>query len=137
MVHALEKVRTLLNPDGCILAIHDLVDPPRISVQSTQYQYYAGQLFSDNNFENQRMADQAIDLVVQEGSFTASQFNIFENLIHIESFTSLQEWLDDTWESAYLTDQTQNKIIELADQLGAQAEVVVHMISRIIRLDPS
>lgn len=137
MVHALRKVKTLLNPGGCILAIHDLVDPPRITVQSTQHQFYAGQLFSDTDFENQRLANQAIDLLVQDGSFTSSQFNIFENLIRLDSFTSFQEWLDETWESAYLTDQTQNKIIELTSQMGAQAEVVVHMLSRIIRLDPS
>jgi hypothetical protein len=136
MVHALQLVKTWLNPEGSVLVIHDLVDPPRISVHGKNQQYYAGQLFSDNGFENQRQADLAVDQVVQEESFSVSKFRVFENDLRANSLAALLDWLDDQWESAYLTDGTLDMIGELEKQLGSGAEIVLHMISRIVQLDP-
>ena len=137
MVHALKKVKPWLSPEGHILVIHDLVDPPRIEVHNQNQQLYAGQLFSDNGFENQRMADQAIDQVVQEGLFSSSQPHIFENYDRADSLTSLLDWLAETWESTYMTDGTKRKIDDLVEQMGWESEVVLHMLTRIVKLDPA
>jgi hypothetical protein len=137
MVHALQLVKSWLNPGGTVLVIHDLVDPPRIAVHRKGHQYYAGQLFSDNGFENQRQADLAVDQVVQEGNFSVSKFRVFENDLRADSLDALLDWLDDQWESAYLTDGTRSMIGELVKQLGSGAEIVLHMLSRIVQLDPA
>ena len=137
MVHALNKVKPWLSQEGIILVIHDLVDPPRIEIHNQNHHLYAGQLFSDNGFENQQLADQAINQVVQENLFTSSQSRIFESYLRADSFTSLMDWLADSWESAYVTESTQRKIHELVEFLGSDTEVVLLMISRIVRLDPA
>ncbi len=135
-MHALQKVKSLLNPQGYILVVHDLVDPPRITVQYQDQIAYAGQLFSDTGFENQRLADLAIDEVVQQGVFTAPDFQTFENEMRADSLTALLEWLEESWESAYLSPGTQDKIRELVELYGSDAEIVIHMLSRITRLEP-
>jgi hypothetical protein len=136
MVHALEKSGSFLRPGGCILVIHDLVDPPRIEVHAPEGEFYAGQLLSNTGFENQRMADQAVDQAVQKGVFSSTQVQIFENYMRADSLASMDAWLAEDWESAYLTEGTRMEVEQLVDRLGAEAEVVLHLISRITRLDP-
>jgi len=135
-VHALEKSGSFLRPGGCILVIHDLVDPPRIEVHAPEGEFYAGQLLSNTGFENQRMADQAVDQAVQKGVFSSTQVQIFENYMRADSLASMDAWLAEDWESAYLTEGTRMEVEQLVDRLGAEAEVVLHLISRITRLDP-
>ena len=135
-MHALEKAGNYLNPGGCILVIHDLVDPPRIEVHNPDGQFYAGQLLSNTGFENQRMADQAVDQAIQKGGFSTTQAQIFENYIRADSLASMDNWLAEDWESAYMTKGTRIKVEQLVDRLGPESEVVLHMISRITRLDP-
>jgi len=136
MVHALEKSSSYLKPGGCILVIHDLVDPPRIEVHTPEGQFYAGQLLSNTGFENQRMADQAVDQAIQKGGFSSTRVQIFENYIRADSLAAMDAWLAEDWESAYMTKGTRREVEQLVDRLGPAAEVVLHMISRITRLDP-
>jgi len=136
MVHALEKSGNYLRPEGCILVIHDLVDPPRIEVHNPNGQFYAGQLLSNTGFENQRVADQSVDQAIQKGDFSTTQVQIFENYIRADSLAAMDAWLAEDWESAYMTKGTRIKVEQLVGRLGPEAEVVLHMISRITRLDP-
>jgi len=135
MVHALEKVRPWLDNSGYVLVIHDLVDPPRIEIHSDDQHIYAGQLLSDTGFENQHQADQAVDQVVQEGIYYSDQSRIFENNIRADSLQGMLEWLAESWESTYMTADTHQKVEELVDFLGEDSEVVLHLISRIVKLD--
>lgn len=134
-MHALRKVRPWIRPDGYVLVIHDLVDPPRIEVHNQQHYFYAGQLLNNNSFENLLQADQAVDTVIQEGIYSTKQSKIFENYIRADSLPSMLEYLADSWENAYMTDGTRNKLDELVETLGEDSEVVLHMISRMVRLD--
>lgn len=135
-MHALEKSGNYLGPGGCILVIHDLVDPPRLEVHNPDGQFYAGQLLSNTGFENQRMADQAVDQAIHKGVFSSSQAQIFENFIRADSLASLDAWVAEDWESAYMTKGTRIKVDQLVGRMGAEAEVVLRLISRITRLDP-
>jgi hypothetical protein len=136
MVHALERVRPWLGSEGYILEIHDVSAPPRIEVHTQQHQFYAGQLLSTTNYEGEYQADQAIDDVIQAGIFSSRHSKTFEYCIRADSLSSLQDYLAESWENTYLTQGTQQKIHELEGQLGQGSEVVLHMISRMIILDP-
>lgn len=95
MVHALKKAASSLNRGGVILEVHDLVDPPRIEVHTIESEIFAGQLFSDNNFENQRLADQAIGQLVEKGSLHSERAVVFENYIRSDTFDAFTDWLDE------------------------------------------
>ena len=136
MVHALRKAADLLRPGGCLLEIHDLLDPPRLEIHSHDQLFYAGQLLSTTGWENQRQAEQAVDQVIHEGTFSSSQVQVFENFIRALSLASLDTWLAEDWESAYMAEETRYQILKLVSQFGENAEVVLRMNSRLTRLDP-
>jgi hypothetical protein len=137
MVHALRKAARSLNPGGVILEVHDLVDPPRIEIHSREGELFAGQLFSDNNFENQHHADQAIGEMIEEGSLRSGRAIVFENYIRSDTFEAFTDWLDEEWESAFIPEGTKGKIIDLVAQAGDESEVVLRMVSRLINLVPA
>jgi len=137
MVHALRKAFSSLNPGGVILEVHDLVDPPRIEIHTNQSEIFAGQLLSDNNFENQRLADQAIGQVIEDGFLLSDQALVYENYLRADTFDSLTDWLDETWESAYIPEGTRRKVIDLIAKSGDESEVVLRMVSRLMELKPT
>ena len=136
MVHALEKAASCLNSGGVILEIHDLVDPPRIEVHSDHAEIFAGQLLTDNNFEIQRLADQAINQVIAAGKLSSAQAIIFESYIRADSFTSMAEYMDEEWESAYIPEDTKQQVIDIVAQLGENSEVVTRFVSRLNLFKP-
>lgn len=136
MVHALEKAASCLNSEGVILEIHDLVDPPRIEVHSGLGGIFAGQLLSDNNFENQRLADQAINQLVASGMLFSDHSVVFENFIRADTLDSLTDWLEVEWESAYIPGDTIKKVIDLVANVEGNSEVVLRMVSRINLFKP-
>jgi hypothetical protein len=136
MVHALEKAVSCLNSEGVILEIHDLVDPPRIEVHSDKGELFAGQLLSDNNFENQRLADQAINQVIASGQLSSDRSVVFENFAHADTIASLTNWLEEEWESAYIPADSFEKVNDLVAKAGEKSEVVLRLISRLNLLRP-
>ena len=136
MVHALKKASSFTKPGGVLIDIHDLLDPPRIEIHTSARKLYVGQLFSSNDFENQRQADQAINTAVQDGFLISEVARIFEYLILAESFEALNEWLTDTWQSAYIIDETTRLINKVINQEGKRVEIALRMVSRIMMLKP-
>ena len=94
-------------------------------------------MLSNNNFENQRLADQAIGQVIEDGLLLSDQALVYENYLRADSFDSLTDWLDETWESAYIPQGTRQKVIDLIAQSGEESEVVLRTVSRLMELKPA
>jgi hypothetical protein len=137
MVHALKKAASFTKPGGVLIDIHDLLDPPRIEIHTSGRKLYVGQLLSSNDFENQRQADQALNSAVQNGFLISEKARIFEYLILAESFEALNEWLADTWESAYIMDETTRLINQVINQEGNGTKIALRMMSRMMMLKPT
>lgn len=137
MVHALKKAASFTKPGGVLIDIHDLLDPPRIEIHTSGRKLYVGQLLSSNDFENQRQADQALNSAVQNGFLISEVARIFEYLILAESFEALNEWLADTWESAYIMDETTRLINQVINQEGNGTKIALRMMSRMMMLKPT
>ena len=135
MVHALEKALSYLHPGGVILEVHDLIEPPRIEVHSDDGQLFAGQLFSKTNFEYERMANQAINRVVAEGTLKSDRSTVFESYIRADSYASLAQWLADKWPNEYIPEETQRKVHHLESRAAEKSEVVLKMVSRLNQLN--
>lgn len=137
MVHALNKAASSLTRGGVILEVHNLVDPPRIEIHSSKGEVFAGQLFSDNDFEKERHADQAIGEMIEEGSLRSERAIVFENYIRSDTFDAFTDWLDEESESAFIPEGTKRKVIDLVVQSGGESEVVLRMVSRLMMLKPT
>lgn len=131
MVHALQKVVDYLRPEGVILEVHDLIEPPRIEVHSNLGELFAGQLLSQNYFKNERRANQAINQVVADGTLASDRSIVFESYIRADSFETLSNWLADEWPSEYIPEDTRRKVIDLEINAGENLEVVLRMVSRL------
>lgn len=136
MVHALEKVKDLLGPHGRVLEIHDLIDPPKIEVSVGASHRYIGQILSDTDFENQRIADEAILKVIYDGLYTSTRSAIFDYIMRADSLESMMAWLEESWESAYLIEDASQTIKKFQDQSREDFEIIVRFVSRIFQLDP-
>ena len=136
MVHALEKSRSLLSPQGTVLNIHDLPRPPRIEIHAQDGETFAGFLLSHTNFENQRLADQALAQVVEDGLFMSAEAHLFNYQIYTDTLETLEELLTESWETAYLPDDTMARISDLLSSAGDDAEIVLRMTARLSMLRP-
>ena len=137
MVHALQKAASFLNSGGVLIEVHDILDPPRIEVHAGGRANYIGQLLSSNDFEDQRYAEKALLQVIQNEFLNSVQSRIFEYLFYADSFADLNQWLEDSWEDAYMLDETKHLIDKLTKQDGKSAKIVLRMISRIMKLKPT
>jgi hypothetical protein len=137
MVHALEKTRGLLQPGGILLNVHDIPQSPRLEIHGSGHERYAGLLLSRSDFENQRLADEALDQAVREGFFVREDVKIFEYLIHADTFEALNEMLEETWETAYIPQGTVDKIVDFMRAAGEGAEIILRMPARITKLRPT
>lgn len=136
MVHALKKTRNLLNPGGVVLNVHDLPDPPRIDVYTGGRASGAGRMLSHTDFEMQRQADDALAQAVEDGLFTKEEEQIFEYTIHADTYDALKECLAESWETAYLPEETTKQVNSLMSRAGEQAKILMRLSARITRLKP-
>jgi hypothetical protein len=144
MVHALEEIHSLLKPNGCLIDIHPVLEPPQAEV------YQAGKLLyseiSPENFEEDyRQAENELHQVVQRRLYDIDGSGEFDFLTYASSVIELYNFFEEI--SAY-SDRTKDE--ELAAQLaelaarvenkmqaaGEGAEVGYHERARITRLRP-
>lgn len=137
MVHALEKIRSFLRPHGVLLNIHDLPRPAQIEVHTPDSQTFAGFLLSHTDFENQRLADEALAQAVENGSFSSVEVHYFNYPIQADTLSDLEELLADSWENSYLQVGTKERISDLLSSAGDRGEIVLRLTARLSILIPT
>ena len=137
MVHALQKAASFLNSGGVLIEVHDILDPPRIEIHAGGRANYIGQLLSSNDFEDQRYAEKALLQVIQNKFLSSVQSRIFEYLFYADSFADLNQWLEDSWEDAYMLDETKHLIEKMVKREGEGAKIALRSVARIMKLKPT
>lgn len=145
MVHALEKIRRLLKPDGYLIDIHPIREKPLIKI------YREGDsLFSESDpgydtDESLKHADKALEEVVQRGLYLIEGREEFEVATYASSATELQDyWVkyeayDDEPKDDVIA-KRQNNMYAKANEIMQKApgsEISYHERARITRLKPS
>ncbi len=102
MVHALEKVHTLLAENGRFLDIHPHPDEPEIVVQLDGETHLAGWLHETDDRVEYGQADQALANVVQRGFFHMQQHETFMFHTYADSVVALQDYLAENWQDAVI-----------------------------------
>ncbi|HSF80055.1 MAG TPA: hypothetical protein VLA49_02410 [Anaerolineales bacterium] len=134
MVHALHQARNLLKPGGLLVNIHDLPIPHVLAVHSAGTTSRAGWLLDQVDFENERSALNALAQLVSEGSFLLEDEQDFVFDVYVDDLPELQKWLADSWESAYLSDSTIQRIVGLYQQAAQKARIVLKVPTRMTKL---
>ena len=131
MVHALDKSRSFLRPNGNLLNVHDLPRPPRIEVHTPVAEYFAGYLLSYIDFRDLRLAEEALEQVVEDGQFSILGEHLFNYPICADTFADLEDLLSESWDDSYLTEGTANRIKELIRMAEDEAKIVLGLTARL------
>ena len=116
MVDALIKIRELLKPDGLLIDIHpeDTILP--IFVQAGSVVTQVGEIDVESKFAKYRLADEAIDLVVEEELYTVDQQEIVDFVIYFDSVAECRQYLAEEWRDAKLSDSSWKQMAKLMTQ---------------------
>jgi len=145
MVHALEEIRRLLKPDGCLIDIHPTREAKFIKVHRGNDILFAE---SDPSYcgEDVKQAEEALTQVIQRGLFTMEHEGKFDLPVYGSSIAELQEFLaeNEAYDDSPMNEEVEARMLELFTRVesvlkgaGAGSEVAYHERARITRLRPS
>lgn len=146
MVHALEEIRRLLKPDGCLIDIHPVPEAPLIKVYQGINLLFAE---SDPGYDYDadiRHAEEALDKILQRGLFRIEGSDEFDLVTHGSSVAEVRDYwakygaYDASPKDNALT-ALQGQVYARADEImrttGGEAEIAYHERARITRLKPN
>lgn len=105
MVHALEIAGDLVGPGGVVVVAHDKRTPPTIELHQGPSHSIAGWLHDNEGFPMIRLADQAVENMIESDQFRLIDQSVFVYRTCIDSRNGFREWLDAQWETSFLPDQ--------------------------------
>jgi hypothetical protein len=133
MVHALEKIRQLLKPDGILLDIHLTNEPAAMAVRLREQLIPAGWLDESDDYVEYEWADEALQQVVNDHRFVLERVGVFEFVWHADSLNDLRAYLAAEWKDAIIDDVTAMRIEELLKLPVRDKEILVSEAIRIAR----
>ncbi len=133
MVHALEKIQQLLQPDGILLDIHPTNEPAAIAVRLREQLIPAGWMRESDDYAEYEWADEALQRVVDRQHFVLERAGTFEFVWHADSLNDLRNYLADEWKDAIIDDLTAMRIQELLKLPVRDKEILVSEAIRIAR----
>lgn len=133
MVHALEKIYTLLKPDGILLDIHPTNEPAALAVRLREQLIPAGWLHESDDYVEYEWADEALQRSVDTGRFKLERTGTFDFIWHADSMTDLRIYLAEEWKDASIDDVTAMRIEELLKLPVQDKEILVSEAIRMAR----
>jgi len=137
MVHALEKIRRLLKPDGILIDIHPPPEPSSIEVRIDRQTIPAGWLQESDDYTEYEDADDALARVVRSGLFAVEREGAFVLITHADTVAELREYVAEEWEEARVDDITAMRAEDLLSTPERDKEVILRESVRIARLRPA
>lgn len=133
MVHALEKIYTLLKPDGVLIDIHPTPEPAAVVVRVADRWLPAGWIDEVSDYVEYEWADAALQAATETGLFELEHRGAFEFVWHADSVADLLAYLADEWEDARIDPVTTARIEDMLRTPEADKEILVKEAIRIAR----
>jgi len=146
MVHTLEEIQRLLKSDGCLIDIQPLIEAPLLKVYQRDPEVFVEPDPSYDYEEDLRQADAALTQVFRRGLFVIEERSKFDFLTHGSSAQELLAFWGKTRADDNNTEedsaeqhikQVYNRIEEIRQAAGPEAEIALHERARVIRLAPN
>jgi hypothetical protein len=133
MVHALEKISQLLQPDGLLLDIHPTNEMAAIAVRLREQLIPAGWLHESDDYVEYEWADEALQHAIDDRRFVLERVGTFEFVWHADTLNDLRAYLAEEWKDAIIDDLTAMRIEELLKLPVRDKEILVSEAIRIAR----
>ena len=131
MVHALERASDLVRRGGVLIVVHDSLIPPSIEIHQGNNHSVAGRLYDDEGFPLIREADRAVVRLIESGRAALASHRAFPYHTQIDSYGDFCEWLDEQWETSYLTAHIDQRIKSRFLAGGTETSVFIYRQARI------
>ncbi len=136
MVHALEKIRRLLEPDGVLIDIHPTPEPSSIEVRIGKRTIPAGWLHESDDYAEYEAADDALARAAQRGLYVVERQGTFAFVTYADTVAELRDYVAEEWEEARVDDVTAMRAEELMSTVERDKEVILREPVRVARLRP-
>jgi SAM-dependent methyltransferase len=145
MVHALEEIRRLLKPDGCLIDIHPIPEAPQFKVYQGSKLLFAEPHPGYDYEADLRYAEEALEEVVRRGWFLLEGQGEFDLITYATSAAEMRDfWAEvNAYEDSPIDDAVtaqKEEVYAQADEIrraaGGGAEIAYHEKARITRLKP-
>ena len=134
MVHALEKTRKLLTPNGFVIEAHDVLQPRRIEVHRGARVVPAGELLDSSDFYELRQTNAAIEDVTDRGLFEIEAHTHLRYRFCAPSLAAFDQWLDAQWDTTYYPEPYAEIVRREMGGEASEGKVVIHAKARMIRM---
>lgn len=135
MVHALETIYQLLQPDGRLIDIHPVGSPSPIMVRSGKEAVPVG-LLREADYTDYWQAEAALATVVERHLFRRRQQREFDYTTAADSAAEMLAHLDANWKRAIVDEETRRCIKEGMASAGTDRELLIIQTVRISLLRP-
>ena len=118
MVHALEQIHDLLKPGGHLIDIHPNGELNEFYYALNDKEHFLGYMLETDDYIEYRQADEAIGTAIRKGLFCLNSAGGFEFRTYADSFTEMQEFLNENWSDALITDEVIANAMALEKEHG-------------------
>lgn len=104
MVDALTQITKLLKPDGLLIDIHpqDIILPIYVQIGAATTEI--GAIDVESKFAKYRRADEAINIVVQNETYSLRHKTVVDFLIYFDTVAECRQYLEEEWSDAKLSE---------------------------------
>ena len=138
MVHALEKIYSLLKPEGILLNIQPDDQPRPIEIHGREGVREAGRSKHRQNFLPYKQAMAAVAGAVGNGAFVVEREETFSFLDEFDTVAEMEEYVAENWENSIMGEDVLQRARELEQEIEGDTKAVVNegvLIQRLKRVD--
>jgi hypothetical protein len=136
MVHALETIHYLLEPDGFLIDIHPVAEPPPIEVRLGQETQIVGWVREVDDYCEYVAADDALQTAVSRHLYAWQKHGTFAFTTYADTILDLRDHLAETWNDAIIDNDVIRRAQDLMQTAVADKEVILREVIQIARLKP-
>jgi hypothetical protein len=109
MVHALEIIRDLLQPNGVLIDLRPKGIPAELSLQKAGSSVLIGRIEETDDFVEYRQAAWAMEQAIDKGWFRLRSSAEYDFTIHAGSLEELKDYLAREWTDAVIRPELETK----------------------------
>ena len=136
MVHALEQVHFLLKPDGVLIDIHPIGEPPPIEVRIGEEIHTVGWVREADDYCEYVAATNALETAVSRNLYTWQKQGTFTYTVYTDTILDLCNHLAETWTDAIVDEDVIRRTQDLMQTPEPDKEVILREVIKIGRLHP-
>lgn len=118
MVHALEQIHDLLKPGGQLIDIHPNGELVEFHYELGEDKLFLGYMRETDDYIEYRQADEALETVLNRKLFHLDVAGEFEFRTYADSFGEMQDFLNENWSDAVITDEVITSARKLESKCG-------------------